>query len=413
MRNILTGLFFFFGIAAATPAMACDSCATIIATGEQIVTAIGTGSALIEQGIVQAIGTLQQSNSASTIGAQNAAATQAQWTAAEFKKNDMNMYYEVAPTACTNAAMTQGVSESMRRMTARASAGGGGAVPIAAATQPDANLNTLIQIDKGLVARPSPEVEAREQAKGGCQSYSTANDIRGQSCKMAGFSNGVSAYPNADVVADTLIDGPQNPTNPMVQLTIKGGNTPQYAAIEAYLHNLNEPIEVRDLTKTELATNDGVRYMALHDIYNARMSLAGKPARDWVANMTADPNLINVVNQMTSNDPSNSTATFVNNYLQQHYPTWSSDGISMSELENIEVERRFLNGQWYNAIAQASPDAVAREQVMISAATNYLLYQLLRETEEANLMLGEIYGSNVRQEYQPQLAAAYRAAAAR
>jgi hypothetical protein len=410
MRRILIALFFAVGTGASVPAFACDDCATIVATSEQIVSAVGAGAATISNSVVQAINSLAQSNSSAIIGAQNQAATAQSQTAAELKKNDINMKYEVAPTACTNAAMTQGVSEVTRGSVAHASAGGGGAVPVAAARQPDPNYDLLIAVDKGLAARPSPDVTAREQAKGGCNSYSTSADMRGQSCKMAGFSNGSGSYPNADVVAETLVDGPQNPATPGEHLTIKGGNTPEYAAIEAYLHNLNQPIEVRDLTKTELATSEGARYMALHDIYESRMSLASKPARDWVASITADPRLSAVINQMIANDPGNGSATFVQNYLQQHMPTWSSDGISLQELTNLEGERRYLNGQWYNSIAQASPDAVARESIMIGAAQNYLMTQLLKQAQLTNVYLGEIYGSTVRQEYQPQLAAAHKAA---
>jgi hypothetical protein len=126
--------------------------------------------------------------------------------------------------------------------------------------------------------------------------------------------------------------------------------------------------------------------------------------------MTNDPRLINVVNQMMQNDPGNGTAKFVQGYLAAHYPSWANDGISMSELLNMEGERRYLNGDWYNAIAAASPDAVARESVMISAATNYLLTQLLQEQKKTNLYLGQTYASTVRQEYQPQLMAAHKAA---
>jgi hypothetical protein len=397
MRKILVHAVALVVLLVARPAFAqCDGC---------VVAAVQAGAYSITSAIAQ----LSSANQAAVIGAQQATTNAAQQQQAEQLKNGLNMKYEVAPTACANAAMTQGVSAVTMGSTGRASAGGGGAVPGVAAKQPNSSYDALIAVDKGLAPRPSPEVSAQTEARGGCQGYASTGDMRGQSCAMAGFNPAGATYVNADIVAETLIDGPQNPNNPARRLTIKQA-TPEYAAVEAYLHNLNQPIEVRDLTKTELATNAGARYMALHDIYESRMSLGSKPSRDWVGDMTNDPRLINVVNQMMQNDPGNGTAKFVQGYLAAHYPSWANDGISMSELLNMEGERRYLNGDWYNAIAAASPDAVARESVMISAATNYLLTQLLQEQKKTNLYLGQTYASTVRQEYQPQLMAAHKAA---
>jgi hypothetical protein len=415
MRKLVLVLFFVMGLLGSRSASAqlatCDGC--VVAAVQAGVFTISTGMQTLEGKLELSnqslFGQLASSNSAAIIGAEQAGANAAQQQQAEFSKNALNMKYEVAPTACTNAAMTQGVSEVARGAPVFDSAGGGGGVPAAAAKQPNASYDSLIAVDKGLAARPTPEVSAQTEAKGGCLGYASTADMRGQSCQMAGFNPAGATYVNADIAAETLIDGPQNPSNPEKMLTIKQ-NTPEYAAIEAYLHNLNQPIEMRDLTKTELATNAGVRYMALHDIYQSRMSLASKPSRDWIGNMTADPRLVNVVNQMIQNDPGNGSAKFVQNYLTAHYPNWQSDGISMTELLNMEGERRYLNGDWYNAIASAAPDAVAREQAMMSAAGNYLTTQLLLETRQTNIYLGQILASTVRQEYQGQLLAAHKAA---
>ncbi len=378
----------------------CDGC---------VVAAVQAGS----QAIVAAIAQLGTINASAITNSSNNQVNQANTAQAEQIKNGMNMKYEIAPTACANAAITQGVSSVMSGSPARGGAGGGapgGGTP--PAPQPNDQLTNLIKVDKGQVRRPTPEAMTQTQAQGACQGYASTTNMRGVMCQMAGFNPAGATYIDADVSAETLFDGPQNTTDitKMKQhLTIKQ-NTKEYAAIEMYLHNLDQPLELRDLSKSELQTNAGARYLALHDMYAARMSMANKPARDWVGDSTADQRLVNVINQMMQNDPSNGTATFVQNYLSDSFPSWGSDGISVHQLLDLEGQRRYLNGQWYNSIAQASPDAVARESVMIGAAQNYLLTQLLFAQQKTNVMLGQVLAATERQEFQPQLMAAHRAA---
>lgn len=359
--------------------------------------------------ITGAINSLAQSNASTTGNTSQQSQKAAEQSQRELEKGRVNAKYEVAPTACPSVAISQGVSEVGRSSPGRSTAGGGGAVPSQGAKQPSASMDYLISLDKKQVAAPAPEKVAQVAARAGCEAYSSSSDIRGRACIDAGYSTGASQYKNADISAETLMDGPQNPSNPRRMLTIKP-STPEYAAVEAYLHNLATPIEVRDLAKSELMTEQGRRYTAVKNVYDARMSLSSKPSRDWVASLTPDKRLATVVTGMIQNDPGGSSATFVSKYLAANYPNWQGDGISEAELQNLEAERRYLNGDWYKSIAAAAPEAVAREQLMVSAANAYLLQKLLEQQRQTNVLLGQIYGSSVRQEYQPQLMAAHRAA---
>lgn len=84
--------------------------------------------------------------------------------------------------------------------------GGGGAAPNAGATS---DIKKTLDLAAGAQPSPSPGVASALAAKRACGTFAKGG-VREQGCRDAGFDTGLaSGYPNADVLAMMLLDGPQ------------------------------------------------------------------------------------------------------------------------------------------------------------------------------------------------------------
>ena len=310
-----------------------------------------------------------------------------------------------AATAMTNAT-TGGAGDSMRDRGAPVGRGGGGgggsAVPSAGLNE---SMRRAIEISKGATKAPSPEVQAALGASGACGTF-VSGGARQRHCEGAGFpaspSNG---HPNADVRAETLFDGPQKTDTIVRRLTYKG-NSAEATAVEAFLRNLETPVDLRELTPAELKTDAGRNYMALRDAYEASLSLATKPARDQAMLLRANPNTKGIVEQLLQSDD----GPFVRSYLARAYPNYASDGISIAELINLEAERRYKNPQWLVRMSQAPERALLQEQVQLQAVQLWMMAMLLERVQQLAVVQGNAAAGIIRTEKMPALVAAHRAA---
>lgn len=272
-----------------------------------------------------------------------------------------------------------------------------------------ASRQNILAIANGKAPPPSTEVLASNAARWACGDFAAGNPLRRQMCVDAGMSAGNGAgRPDADVRSETLFDGPQDTYGvTKMRRTISGDpDGADRVAVEAYLRNMSSPLELRNLGKNELKTEDGRRYLALRDTYEARMSLATRAFRDMAGNKTESPLTVPVLEALRKSD---STKDYVNSRLSA-IPGWSSKGVSAQELRAIEAERRHMNLKWREFIAKASEQELAAEQLQIGAYQIVLQTELLEELGKFRAELGNLTTASVRSEMLPMLQRQHAAA---
>jgi len=268
-------------------------------------------------------------------------------------------------------------------------------------------LGKALAVSSGQEAAPPSEVGAALGAMAACESFA-AGGVRATACERAGFRRSASAnpHPNADIRATTLFDGPQTQSDKIIRRLTTSNNPDQDMAQRAFLRNLDTPINLRALTAPELRTDVGRSYMALHDAYEARISLAMKPAEDQVMMMRANPNTRPIIEQLLQSQD----GPFVRQYLASAFPQFEREGISLMELINLEAERRYRNPDWLPRIQEATGDQLLREQVQMQALQIWLTAQTLERLQQIAVIQGVGTGVMVRMEKTPQLVAAHSAA---
>lgn len=307
-----------------------------------------------------------------------------------------------APTANLSRVMS-GASPATAAGNIGRSGGGGGAGPMAGAS---GSMQKALRVAKGQEPAPAPEIGAQAAAKGACESFASGDGVRAKSCEGAGFgaSNSVG-YLDADIRADTIMDGPQGAI-PKKRYTVDLSGR-EGTAVDAFMRNINTPVMLRELKPGELSTDEGRRYMAMKDAYESRMSLAERPTRRHVAQIAATTATIPYVETLlVSHD-----GAFVDDYLKEFAPTWKSKGVSADEVMNLEVRRRYLNPAWQLRMAAASPEEAAKEQVQLAALQNVLLWNMIQELRESGVATSATALAQTRAELIPQLAGQHRAAA--
>jgi hypothetical protein len=311
---------------------------------------------------------------------------------------------------CANAAIGMGdpnyakIKPGMRSGALQPRYGGSGKGP----STGSARLDTAIAMSDMKIPAVSPEIQAQLAAAGACEAYA-ANENRVKACQSAfkGVSTGQSRLPNADIRADTLFDGAQLQGND--GLISYQFNDDQISATKAFMRNVTNPVLLRDLSVTELKTDEGRAYLALKDVYTARVDLAEYPMRAWVNNHVKYDKTKAVLQAMLDGD--GAAAKYLKKKLAADAPDWNTKGVSLRMMSEIESERRYNNPEWIKEIAQSN-DALSlqREQLMISALQADLFSKQLWEQRRANIMLGAIYQAGLNKDYMPELIAQHRKA---
>jgi hypothetical protein len=276
---------------------------------------------------------------------------------------------------------------------------GGAPVPMTGRSSVSASLAKAIDTANGIEPAPSTNKQIEVTAKGMCETYGAGNPLRELWCKAAGWIAGnLTGFPQADVRAETLFDGPQaaKDAKDFAHKRTLGTTDKERDALNSYIYHLEKPQQIEDPEKLDMKTREGKGYLALKTTFDARISLGSKPMRDYVGARSPDKDTIPMLQQLTA-DPV--TGTWVKQYLQKSTPKWASTGISLEELEHLEVERRYLNPAWQLDFAsQLDAVVIAREATLINLARHDIEVKTLQETRKTNMLLGQIYNSMARVE---------------
>lgn len=385
-------------------AVHCVNCATS-AQAAAIQAQLQTVNVQLER-LVGAIQGASAANTTSTEGNARIVAEAEANTTREMEAARSAIRYEPM-NPCGNAVLngvTGGANDVTRDRGARVGrgsgggGGGGGGSPA---------MGTALQIADGRQAAPDPNVAAAVATRGACETFAR-DGRRAEMCRRAGFAPAnTNIHPNADVRAETLFDGPQTQANRVIRrLTVSATNEQEMTALQAFLRNLDTPIGLRELTPPELGTDAGRNYLALRDAYEARISVAMRPAHDHLLNMRSDRNTLPIINQLLASEDS----AFVTTYLNNAFPQFRAEGISLLELINLEAERRYRNPDWYVRIAGASDLQLMQEKARMQALQIWLTAQMLERLQNIAIVQGMAAGAGVRSEKVPQLVELHRAA---
>lgn len=319
--------------------------------------------------------------------------------------------------ACGITAVSNGVEETAL-YTAMGGVvrggGGGGAGGVAEINKDFGNLHpdllAVLKVYNQTDAPPSVEVQAAKTTKGVCNTFVNGG-LRKHMCDAGGLgSSASSGYPDADVRAETLLDGPQKSADVSKtkrRLTVSGNGNDR-AAVVAYMRNLHTPLELRQLRKDELNTDAGRQFMVLRDAYEARMSMALRPSSEWSASTTERKDLVPVLEQMIQGE---SYGEYVRQELAETYPQWKSRGVSLRHVLYLEANKRYLNKSWHIFMAGQGTDGHIREQTNMMAQNIYLQTAILEELQKLNLQMGQSSSVAIRQELMPQLVQLHEKAA--
>lgn len=269
------------------------------------------------------------------------------------------------------------------------------------------SLDKALSISRNDDFAPPPEVQAVMAQKGACETYASGK-VRSQQCSWAGSTpSGSAGLPDADIRSSTIFDGAQAASDTgKVSLTF---SDKQLAAATAYVRNLSAPVQLRDLTKVEAQTDEGRRYLALKDSYQARVDLAMRPIEEWTSNRTKYAATVPILQAML--DGSGAAARYLAKLLPQVAPDWNTKGVSLHQMMAIDVARRYDNPDWVKEIASSSDQiTLQREQLMISAQMASLMTKNLMETQKTNMYLGAIYQASLNKDFMPELAAQHKRA---
>lgn len=332
----------------------------------------------------------------------------AQRTASVMEQQRNEARYE-HPDKCGVLAATSGAEESSRSGVGKGSGGASGGGGSKRRGGVNDNMNKAIDIAERRVEPPSPEVQAALASSGACSAFAStsADVVRGASCIDAGYqASASSGFPDADIRAETLFDGPQRGATSKDfrrRLTVDSEDKDvERTAMDAYLRNLSIPVDLRQLRKAELQTDAGRQYMAYRDSFSARMAVADKAVRVMSDNRMADPRYLPVVNQLLSSEV---TGAYAQKYLDDNYKKWKTRGISTDEFYNLEASRRYLNKDWHVKMAGLSPDAHTKEQTNLMALQIVMLNRITEKLDLIAVTSGQTMGTQVRQEMMPQLVA--------
>lgn len=406
--QLAAGLIALAAATAPTPAKAaCDGC---------VVTAVETASAAIvgaiialQERLVYALHGNAATISSSQAKAADLIAESNQRTQTDMEQHRQDARFQVADPCVVLAPSSPGAQEASRVSggfgggVGRGGGGGGGG------SRTSANTKKANDIAAGRLAAPPPEAQASLAVSGACASYAQGSSVRGKACELTGFAAGASSgLPDADVRAETLFDGPQTGTGAAFRRKLSiNPDSDERTAVESYLRNLSIPVDMRELRKTEANTDAGRQYRMFRDIYEARMSLAEKPARMMVADRLASMSLKPTVDQMLASPV---TGPFVQSYLARNAPEWSSKGISVDELINLEAQRRHSNDAWHLNMVAVPPEAHVKEQTAMMAYQIYLLSRIYERLGVQSVLQGQAVATSIRSEMLPQLMTLHSAA---
>lgn len=402
-RKILVTALLMSGLVTSANAefVHCVNCGTET-TLQRVLSAVGQA----QDRIVNAIQGSSTAQTAATSESARVVAEANTKTAAEMKKAEIQIQ-AVPLDPCGVTAVARGGSAASNNRPASSGRGTGTPTPTKGATS---DMVDALDIANGVKPAPPQELAATIAANGACGTFAQGT-LREADCKGAGFATGLSSgFPNADIKAETIFDGPQNASDIAAgvnrKLTIKPGNSTEKMAVNAFISNIAGTVPLKTLNKNEINSLNGRSYMALRDSFDASISLANKPLRDQEGLITANKTTIPIVDQMMKGQDS----SYISKHLQQVFPSWRTDGISYAELLNLEASRRYLNPDWHARMAGATEKQLMVEQVEMQALQGWMQASTLERLQQIAILQGTVAGAAIRTEKLPKLTAAHQAA---
>jgi hypothetical protein len=362
-------------------AMACDCSPAIAASTAAITLAISTSTTAITGAISAQTTSLQNAFSRLITTVEGSANKQIEAsrdiqsasTEAEremkigLQRTDTMRRYQLAKNACATAR----------------SAGGG--VAIRSYTGGVSRVGTAAAVADGVRA-PAPSV-----------SQSTI-DATGKALANSGYSN-------ADVNADSLFKGYSTAT-----AAAAGADAaleqPIYTDIQLRLARLQaktaiDPIPPAQVPDAYADTAAGRAYNALVRARAAKISFAHVMTNDYIAARTPGPNTASLLKVLSSTDSGQKWAAA----NQARF----ASGVSTRLFDQIEVDRRYGNPQWYVDMSSSAPEAVAREQLFLSAQQANQLNQVNLKLEKLGLLLAGLTATLTDQVYLPRVESSWSA----
>jgi hypothetical protein len=213
-----------------------------------------------------------------------------------------------------------------------------------------------------------------------------------------------TTMPGADKRLDSLWLG-AGPNGKAPELTF---SQEQIDAAMMYVQNGVRRSIGPQLRKGEADTVAGAQYVGLLTQYQAVVSAAADPLERQIAESTASESTKALL-QEALNSPSAKA------YYQQTASPKARAAATMSarEFQAFEVGRRYANTEYQNDLQAMAGDNLLREQVRVSALTNWLLLGMKDEIRNGNILQGLQLASSARQEFEPIAHQKYRAVAGR
>lgn len=336
---------------------------SILATGQQIGTALNTGNDKIAAMI-------QQSNANN----QQYAAYAQQTQNLEVARRS----YTVPDTICSESASGQAAQIAREAGSKQASLSRGGGVR-----------NTAIK--KALATKP--EVPEKDH-------FATA-DIHRNYCTQedadawGDLCNNVSDLPGGDKQIRSLLGG-AGPEDKAPELTFSQEQTD---AAMMYLKNSSRRIPGRALKKGEVKTDSGRQYIGMMTEHDAIQSAAEQPQLEMIAASQPNDATKDVLAE-TLQTPS-SKAWYDQNASAEAKRTGT---MSLREFESFEVNRRYANTDYQADLQDMDGDNLVRESIRVQSLQNALLLGIKDQLQESAILAGQQLSISSADYYEPRLA---------
>lgn len=318
-------------------------------------------------------------------------------TARSNKVLDVSNKYQLAHDPCTTGDVSDAVDiVSTNVHKANASFGGGGGV---ATRAPTGNAGPAVSAaikETGPGASPTRELSSARTASQHVQGqYCTADESAGAGTKI--YCTSVGSLPNADVDPETVFRGAGAAKTGNVTRTF---NDDQMTALQAYIRNFGGGSSLgAALTAKQAQSPFGPQYLGMQKELEQLVLLAKEPLAQAGARSTPQSATLTLMNTIMADAPGSKAFYTARAAAAGGYPK----GMSWSDLLDIDVMRRYGNGDWYQGMSTAAPEAVARENMYMQAQANYLAAESLKHQEKIEILLGALLASEARKEYVPKL----------
>lgn len=294
--------------------------------------------------------------------------------------------YSVPDNICSESA--SGRASSVRNSSAtsktKTRSGGGGTISSKSISQYYNDPPKMPEIDSAISAKIHSEY---------CDKADYASYGGSQACPQ------VSQMAGADKRLDTLLIG-AGEEDKKPDLTF---NQKQIDAGYIYIQNSAKRSISPTLLKGESDTVAGSQYIGFMNQYQAVLSAATDPLEQLLADSMPNETATQALKEALK------SPSAIYYWTQSASPEALNSGkVSAREYEAFEVGRRYANPHYAQDLQEMSVENLLREQIRVSAHTNWILFELKNEVRRSNVINGLQLASTARQEYTPILSAQYK-----